>query len=455
MSIPSPFRLHQGTLIALLVVVAWTAGESRLWAQSNLNQKAVGGIAIDTDGVLTNIDVSAREPLRQLRRRVLEQAPGDLAQPAAMRKVSLRGLNDALRGQIENAKPLTDAMKYLAGLQQIQYVFVYPEQHDIVLVGPGEGWKVDGYGDLVGATTGKPLMLLDDLIVALRAAKDASRSEITCSIDPTQEGVARLREFAAKLRGIVEPLATRTAIEKTLGPQNITVTGVPPTSHFAQVLVAADYRMKRLAMNFDPAPIRGLPSYLDMLRLGPQGMANMTPRWWLVPAFEPVVRDPDGVAWQLRINSVKAMTEETFFAADGSSHQTGQTSAIAQKWADNMTAKYAELSVADPIFGRLRNCMELAVVAALIVKEDLSGKADCRLATLMDTAGVAPEQFPAPRKVDAQASLVKKGKGWIISASGGVRINSWDALEKPVTDASPAAIRTQSAPATSANWWWN
>ena len=454
MSIPSPVRLYQGTFIALLVVVAWTAGESRLLAQYN-QQRSVGGIAIDTKGVLTNIDVSAREPMRQLRRQVLEQAPSDLAQSSAMRKVSLRGLDEALRQQIEGGKPLTDAMKHLAGLQQIQYVFVYPQQHDIVLVGPGEGWKVDGYGDLVGATTGKPLMVLDDLIVALRAAKDASRAEITCSIDPTQEGIARLREFASKLRGVVEPQATKTAIEKTLGPQNISVSGVPSTSHFAQVLVAADYRMKRLAMNFDPAPIRGLPSYLDMLRGGPQGMSSMTPRWWLVPAFEPVVRDPEGVAWQLRINSVKAMTEETFFAADGSRHQTGQTSAVAQKWADNMTAKYAELSVADPIFGRLRNCMELAVVAALIVKEDLAGKADCRLSSLMDRAGVSPEQFPSPSKVDAQASLVKKGKGWIISASGGVRINSWEAVEKPVTDAAPAAIRAQSAPTKSANWWWN
>ena len=62
-------------------------------------------------------------------------------------------------------------IKYLAGLQRIHYVFVYPEQKDIVLVGPGEGWKVDAKGNVVGITTGRPVMLLDDLLVALRTAK--------------------------------------------------------------------------------------------------------------------------------------------------------------------------------------------------------------------------------------------------------------------------------------------
>jgi hypothetical protein len=41
-------------------------------------------------------------------------------------------------------------------------------------------------------------------------------------------------------------------------------TGVPTDSRFAQVLVAADYRMKRIGMNFEKAPVRGLPSYLEM-----------------------------------------------------------------------------------------------------------------------------------------------------------------------------------------------
>ena len=44
------------------------------------------------------------------------------------------------------------------------------------------------------------------------------------------------------------------------------------------------------------------------------------------------------------------MTEDSIFAADGSRVQTGKTSPQAQKWADMMTEKYAELCVAEPIF---------------------------------------------------------------------------------------------------------
>ena len=38
----------------------------------------------------------------------------------------------------QNNRPLPDEVKYLAGLQRIRYVFVYPEQQDIVLAGFGE-----------------------------------------------------------------------------------------------------------------------------------------------------------------------------------------------------------------------------------------------------------------------------------------------------------------------------
>ena len=49
-------------------------------------------------------------------------------------------------------------------------------------------------------------------------------------------------------------------MEEALGPQTISITGVPPTSHFARVIVAADFRMKRLAMDFEPAPVDDMPS---------------------------------------------------------------------------------------------------------------------------------------------------------------------------------------------------
>jgi hypothetical protein len=315
---------------------------------------------------------------------------------------------------------------------------------------------VDGRGNVVGVSTGRPVMLLDDLLVALRTARQAAQGGITCSIDPTREGRLQLSRYVATLHTIGDPATTAANIEQVLGPQQITFHGVPTSSHFARVLVAADYRMKRLAMNFEPAPIRGLPSFLTMMKGGPKGMSNMLPRWWLEPKYESLLHDADGLAWELRGGSVKALTEEDFAnETTGNLEHTGKASPLAQKWADNMTAHYDELAVAEPIFGQLRNCMELAIVGALVMKADMPGKAGNSLPVLMDSASVRIDEYPTPKQVDSQASVLKKGHNWLISASGGVTIQSWMIAQQAQQSDAPAAVRTKTAPAPAGKWCWN
>ena len=127
---------------------------------------------------------------------------------------------------------------------------------------------------------------------------------------------------------------------------------------------------------------------------------------------------------------------------------------LAQKWADNMTEKYDELAAAVPIFAELQNCMSLAVVGALIAKEDLAGKAGVDMTTLMDTAQTPLAEFTAPKQVDSKVSAIKKHGDWIISTSGGVDINSWAAIHKVVESKKLAPLRKASA-STGGNWWWN
>ena len=150
---------------------------------------------------------------------------------------------------------------------------------------------------------------------------------------------------------------------------------MPATSHFARVLVAADYRMKRLAMNFEPAPVRGLPSFLHDDQRPGRGHeqhaaavvagAEVRRRCCTTPTVWP---------GKLRGGSVKAMTEEDFLTASGGREHTGKANPVAQKWADNMTAQYDELAVAVPIFGELRNCMELAIVGHLDGEGESAGQ---------------------------------------------------------------------------------
>ena len=170
-------------------------------------------------------------------------------------------------------------------------------------------------------------------------------------------------------------------MEEALGPQTISVTGVPDTSHFARVIVAADFRMKRLAMDFEPAPVDGMPSFLDMAKSRRGGLHNMMPRWWLAPMYEPLRRDADGLAWELRGQGVHCLTEQEFLNDAGQKQHTGKADPTAQKWADTFTEKFDELAREDSSFGQLRNVMDLAVVGALLVE---------RTAAREDPASTAP-----------------------------------------------------------------
>jgi hypothetical protein len=350
---------------------------------------------------------------------------------------------------------LPDALQLLAGLQKIQYIFVYPDQQDIVIAGPAEGWRIDASGNIVGETSGRAVMRLEDFAVAIRTGRSAANGGLSCSIDPTAEGMKNLQQFVATIPAGADINASVEGIESTLGPQAISVNGVDASTPFAHILVAADYRMKRLAMGFEAPPIAGLPNYLQMIKAGGRGMQNLTPRWWLAPNYKPLLKDQDGLAWEVRGGSVKAMTEDDFFAADGSRTHTGKSSAMAQKWSDNMTKAYDALSVKDPIFAELRNIMDMAVTAALISKEQLAEKAGCSLEVLLDENAVVVPKLNAPKQVPTQANFVKKGRDYVISASGGVQINSWMIADEKQESDEVAPAREAAAKSRQTNWWWD
>jgi hypothetical protein len=443
---------------AMIGLALLAVGVDLAWSQNN-NQgffnRAVGGILIDADGIVANADPEACAELARLRLEVLEPVAEDLRRPNAMRTVSLRGLQGAIAAAAHAGADMPDDVRYLAGLQSIRYVFAYPELQDIVLVGFGEGWKVDPRGNVVGESTGLPVLLLDDLLVAVRSAHGAARGGISCSIDPTAEGLSRLQSFADALKGSAPSAAALGGIEEALGPQSITVSGVPATSHFARVLVAADYRMKRIAMNFEPSPVAGLKSYLEMIGgRSRAGVQNMLPRWWLAPDYEPLATDAPGLSWELR-GGVKAESEEDFLSADGTRQRTGRTGGATARWAASMTEHYTELSRQEPIFAELKNLMDFAVVAALITKEDLAEKAGCDLGVLLDEANLPADEFAAAERAPSIASVIENRRSWVITASGGVLIDSWGVADRKETTSELDSLRDQFAQSRGADWWSN
>jgi hypothetical protein len=425
------------------------------WAGNNGRVAAVGGVSIDAAGVVDKVSARDREELRDLRLKEFLPVPAGLNQPVEIRKISLKQIERAV---VEGGKPLAfdlpAEIRFLAGIQRIQYVFIYPEERDIVIAGPGEGWKIDDRGNYVGVTTGRPVLRLEDLVVALRCVEEARQGGISVSIDPNSEGRQQF-ERLMKSQRTFNP-AVLGGIERALGQQEITITGVPETSYFANVLVASDVRMKRIAMKLDESPVAGLPSFLDLMKKGGK-LSNMMPRWWLACNYEPLAKSEDGLAWELRGPGVKVMTEDELIGDDGSVTGTGKANPVAQKFSDTMTAKYEELSAKEPVFGELRNLMDLCVVSALLRQEGLLEKSRLEMPTLLgqnDQLELA--KWHAAKTVATQCSFVKRDREFLITASGGVEIASWEAASKSVTDTAISAVREQAAPkAGEAAFWWN
>ena len=417
---------------------------------------AVGGVYVDPQGVMRTAEVDQTRALLNVRQEALQRLPSSLDRPSPLRKVSLRRLQEAIAARRAKVQMpvVTEEMEYLAGLTRIRYVFIYPEERDIVLAGPAEPITVDQNGFVVGSQSGAPVLQLDHLLVALRTvAQTARRGEvISCSIEPTAEGLQRLRRFLAS-RPRFSPGTVR-RIESLLGLQQIRVQGVAPSTDFARRMVAADYAMKRLAMGLDPSPVRGLPSYLRLLRAAsnPRGEST-TPRWWMAPNYDALRKSPDGLAWELRGQGIKVVTEDTILGAQGA-QGTGRTSPIAKQWAQLMTDHFEQLALRRPIFGQMRNLMDLTVAAALIVRYGLDRQAGLDLGLLMDEKQLGLEEFPVPRKVPTQAAVIRKGRMWIVIASGGVEMNVWSAVERTQDDRQMALLRAR-AEHQGEHWWWD
>lgn len=417
--------------------------------------RGVGGVAIQADGMVTPADKSVRIQMRDALRARLSTPAGALGEAVPLRLVSLRQIDELARAVGSSSiAALPDEVRYLGGLTRIRYVLVYPEEHDIVLAGPGEGWKVDESGNVVGAVSGRPVLHLEDLIVALRSVEASRQGGITCSIDPTPQGRERLSELLGKSPSYSS--GTLAAIRKALGPQQVTITGVPAESRFARILVASDYQMKRIAMQLAPSPLKALPSFLEMLQQDAAPLSTMMPRWWLECDYQPLGRSEDGLAFEIRGRGVKCLTEEEVLDEKGQLASTGKAHPLAKEWADRMTAHYEELAEREAVFAELRNLMDLCLVAALLAREQLLAKADCPLTSLVSPeGGLGYEPLPAPRSVPTQTSAVKRGREYIVTASGGVAITVWPFVAQSVAAPELTATRRLGQPASARAAVWN
>jgi len=412
---------------------------------------AVGGIEVDAQGVVSRPQFDEAGRLAQARRQGKRGRSTAARLGSRMRKVSLRLLQSALAERRGAEKPPTDQMQYLAGLTRLRYVFVFPEQRDVVLAGPAETWEVDPSGEARGTLSGRPPIRLEHLLAALRAVFNQA-ADITCSIDPQAERVARLQAIVTSGRLTQGPKAL-SRLKRVLGPHQVTLTGVDPASHFARVMLTADMRIKSLALGWERSPEPELPSYLDMLRQA-GSVESLLPRWWLAPRYRPVLQSADGLAWQLRIDGVVAMTSESKLGAGGL-EDLGEPGTVAGQWAEEFTRFYEELSQSRPSLIQLVQCMDLAAASALLAHQRLPQQAECPISALLSDKEVPLVRYPVPKTLTTEASYLKQRQNWIVALSGGVDLGCWEVVSEPQKEPNLAKLRSAARPHGEESWWWD
>jgi len=424
------------------------------------------GVKVSPDGVFRTITL--RDPGGRLHRVRMEAAvkalPADLAKSSKLRKISLNRLENAISGALARGEQLPDEVKYLAGLTRITHVFYLPETRDIVLAGPAEPFGVNAVGRPVAATTGEPVVELRDLITALRAygPRNAGTDVISVSIDPTQSGLQKLQQHIATNA----PRLTRRNIkqfthgmQQALGKQNVRIIGIPSQSHFAQVLVEADYRMKLIGVGLEKPPV-SIRSYVSHARPGATSR-NSLQRWYFTPDYNCVRVTEDGFAMQLEGKGVKLISEDQLVGADGTRARTGGVDPASQAFAAGFTAKYSQLAAKEPVFGQMRNLIDLAIVSAFLQRYDYFGHADWDMELLGDESRLPVNTLTTPRQVETAVNAVWKGSTLMTPIGGGVKVHPRNALKPSVllkdegnkVSAIRQGIKTSQLEAS--QWWWD
>ena len=414
---------------------------SRAFAQTgtggpptNQGQGGQAGIVIDPDGVLRTRVIQDIGGL--LMRERVAQAKGslaaDVAKPSALRKISLNRLEQAIEAKLAAGGKLTDEMNYLAGLTRVQYVFCYPETNDIVLAGPAEGWVQDLSGRTVGLQSGRPMLELQDLVAALRVYAPGHKNGpiVGCSIDPTQEGLAKMQAFLRQIGGRATPNDTQFIVD----------------------------RMKLIAIGLENPEVK-MTTFIQ--RATTSIARNALIRWYFVPDYQCLRTTEDNLALEMVGKGVKLVGENEVVQSDGSRAAAATTNGASLAFTTSFTQKYDEISQRKPVYAQLRNLIDLTIAAAFIQKHDLYGQAGWTAGLFLNEGRFPIQTQRAPLQVDTVVTSLWKGNRLLTPVAGGVTIQARQALkpENLLADDKGQTAAAKKDVVTSqlkpGQWWWD
>lgn len=301
---------------------------------------------------------------------------------ASERAVSLKVLQQRLQFCQKNGR-CSDLLLNFAGLTRIDGYTLDEPNHDLIVFG------------IVDKTA--PSLHTQDFVVALRNAwgKYARREGNTlyytnpgCSIDPDPNTVKKLNKLADRiLRGDTIEDVDR-GIEKWHAickrPQKVRVLGIPFNTHFARVMVEADYYMKNLTNGSVQLGIDGFSSMIDMtmsrikedvVAQRPVSVAiSAMNRFEFYPGENKYYDDEETV--MIKQCPVQLITEAEYLSRSGQIRGTGRVDPIAKKFADDFTAHYQEIARERPIYQELEGLFRFVALAKILKYKNVRADLD-------------------------------------------------------------------------------
>ncbi|QDT55214.1 hypothetical protein Pan44_32560 [Caulifigura coniformis] len=394
-----------------------------------------GGILIDPEGVLRPMQVV---PALNAKRRpgAKDLAPGNVC-------VSLRRLNEILRQAPPDALPAEAHI--LGGLTRIDQVVVDAEARDILLIGPGETQAAGAAPTFLGETSGRALMRTGDFLTMLDVARGGGL-RVRCSIDPDP---ARLKKYNETIQSTAGSVSFKNAaawyegLSRILGRQIVTVEGVPGDSRIGNVLAAADYSMKRIALGLEPSGVKEIRPQLAYAA-GDTG-ATMK-RWWFAPLYEDVAVSPDRTLFQFSGQRVKLLAQEELILDSGQRVDSDRNRPSTEAFARQFTTHFEELTAARPIFADLRNQFDLAVTVSLLVRERLLERMDLEFRPSPAVMDTLSPKCQTPRFVDSGANIRRVNRTTIVGVVGGVVLTPSAVIANEVPIREPGRVADRRAP---------
>jgi len=311
------------------------------------------------------------------------------------RAVSVTMFQEALRSPNAAGVVPRDLLA-MCGLTRVEGYTLDRANADVVIFG-----KVD--------PTAPPLHT-EDFAIALRSAwlkyawKEAKTryySNPGCSIDPDPAVVRQLSEIGAQIGATqspeeMEPLLAQWC-EVSKQPQGVRVKGVPRDSHFAAVMVQADYELKRLVDGSVTLQTPGVTSLVDRMMAAAKedlaqgrdlrGPRNTMSRFWFFPGQGKYGLDGDTVT--LLACPVTLLTEEEYLSESGVAGK-GRPEPTARQFAEGFGAHYTAIAQEKPIYQELEGLFRFVTLAKLMKYQNV--KVD--LCYFLDKFPVSPTQTP-------------------------------------------------------------